>query len=202
MRRLILSLLFAVALPVAVLAQQDVEEMLKQVPAADMLPPQEEIKDPYLAVPEDQAPPDQAPPEVRPLMLRTVILRGLNKVTAKTSDIEARVGILARFGNLEIVARDCWKAPPTQRPENAALLDIWERKQDSKPMRVFLGWMFGSSPSLSAMEHPVYDITVLECQEEPVVEGEDLEKALEKGTEDEEAPARKEEKVPDDTEER
>jgi len=128
------------------------------------LPPDGSYEDPYLAVE------DEAPEEAAPLMLRTVVLRGLNKVTAKTSRIEAKVGILARFGNLEIVARDCWKAPPTQRPENAALLDIWERKQDAKPTRVFLGWMFSSSPSLSAMEHPVYDITMVECREEAVEE--------------------------------
>jgi hypothetical protein len=29
---------------------------------------------------------------------------------------------------------------------------------------VFSGWMFSSSPAVSAMEHPVYDITLLSCK--------------------------------------
>ena len=30
-------------------------------------------------------------------------------------------------------------------------------------MTRFSGWMFASSPALSAMEHPVYDLWVLDC---------------------------------------
>jgi hypothetical protein len=30
--------------------------------------------------------------------------------------------------------------------------------------RVFNGWMFASSPALSAMENPIYDIGVLDCK--------------------------------------
>ncbi|MBR1545006.1 MAG: DUF2155 domain-containing protein, partial [Alphaproteobacteria bacterium] len=32
---------------------------------------------------------------------------------------------------------------------------------------VFSGWMFSSSPSLVAMEHPNYDIWLLECKNDP-----------------------------------
>ena len=31
-------------------------------------------------------------------------------------------------------------------------------------MTRFSGWMFASSPALSAMEHPVYDLWVLDCE--------------------------------------
>lgn len=96
-------------------------------------------------------------------MVRSVKLRAINKITARTSIIEAQIGISANFGNLEIVARDCWKAPETESPENAALLDIWDRKRDERPERVFYGWMYSSTPSISTLEHAVYDITVVEC---------------------------------------
>ncbi|MBU3655480.1 MAG: DUF2155 domain-containing protein, partial [Alphaproteobacteria bacterium] len=29
---------------------------------------------------------------------------------------------------------------------------------------LFSGWMFASSPAVSALEHPVYDIVVLDCK--------------------------------------
>ncbi|MCC7260006.1 MAG: DUF2155 domain-containing protein [Alphaproteobacteria bacterium] len=92
------------------------------------------------------------------------LLQGLNKVTTKISSVEAPVGTVARFGNLEIIARACWKSPPEEQPESAALLDIWELKPDESPKRIFLGWMFASSPGISSLEHPVYDITVLDCE--------------------------------------
>ena len=96
--------------------------------------------------------------------IKGVKLQGLNKVTAKVSQLEAPVGTIMRFGNLEIVARECWTAPPDKRPEHAALLEITENVPGEAPKRVSAGWMFASSPAISALEHAVYDITVLECQ--------------------------------------
>lgn len=94
----------------------------------------------------------------------TILLQGLNKVTGHTSRLESPVGVTARFGTLEIIARRCWKSAPEERPENAALLEISELKAGEPPERVFLGWMFSSSPGLSGLEHAVYDITVLSCE--------------------------------------
>lgn len=93
-----------------------------------------------------------------------VILQGLNKVTGKTSKLEGPVGTLMTFGNLQIVARRCWKSDPFDRPENAVLLDISETRQGEAPRQTFLGWMFSSNPGLSGLEHPVYDITVIACE--------------------------------------
>ena len=96
------------------------------------------------------------------------ILQGLDKITARISKIEAPVDKPVQFGTLTIVARDCKKRPPEEPPESAAFLEIDEKRQgDAEPRRVFSGWMFASSPALSAMEHPVYDITVLDCVEKP-----------------------------------
>src|SRR5690606_37861353 len=90
-------------------------------------------------------------------------LRGLNKVTARISVLEAPLGTVMRFGNLEIIAHRCWESPPEERPENATLLEIRELPIGEEPHRVFSGWMFSSSPALHGLEHPVYDVTVLEC---------------------------------------
>lgn len=92
-----------------------------------------------------------------------VVLQGMDKVTARVSTIEAPVGEVVKFGALEIIARTCDKRPPEETPESAAFLDIWEVRQGEPAVSLFRGWMFGSSPALSAMEHPVYDVWVLDC---------------------------------------
>ena len=92
------------------------------------------------------------------------VLQGLDKVTARVSTIEAPVGHPVRFGTLEIVARTCDKRPPEETPESAAFLDIWELRPGEPGASLFRGWMFASSPALSAMEHPVYDVWVLDCK--------------------------------------
>lgn len=95
-----------------------------------------------------------------------VKLRGLNKITTRVEEIEAVMGAVTRFGNLEVIPRGCWVAPPSERPEQAGLLEVWYWKQGEKPSLVFYGWMFANSPALSSLEHPVYDITMLECVEQ------------------------------------
>lgn len=94
----------------------------------------------------------------------SAVLQGLNKVTARISQLDAAVGTAINFGNLEIIVKRCWQAPQTERPENAALLEIIDRRPGETPAVVFNGWMFSSSPSLSGLEHPVYDVVVLRCE--------------------------------------
>jgi hypothetical protein len=93
----------------------------------------------------------------------TALLQGLDKVTARISTFEAPIGVEVRFGTLDIVAKRCVKAPPEDSPESSAFLDIQELRPDEAPRQLFSGWMFASSPALSALEHPVYDVWVKDC---------------------------------------
>ena len=92
------------------------------------------------------------------------VLQALDKVTARVSTLEAPVGEVVTFGTLEIIARTCDKRPPEETPESAAFLDVWEVRPGEPALSIFRGWMFASSPALSAMEHPVYDVWVLDCR--------------------------------------
>src|SRR6516165_7826010 len=92
------------------------------------------------------------------------LLQGLDKITARVSKFEAPVGTPVRFGTLLIRVRDCEKNPPEETPESAAFLEIDEVRPGEVNLRVFSGWMFGSSPALSVLEHPVYDVNVLDCR--------------------------------------
>jgi len=92
------------------------------------------------------------------------ILQGLNKINAKTSELKVPVGGKVSFGSLSIEAKKCWKSPPDQSPENKILLKIIEIGADGVENTIFYGWMFSSSPSISSLEHPIYDITAISCQ--------------------------------------
>jgi hypothetical protein len=91
------------------------------------------------------------------------VLQGLDKVTARVSEIVTPLNRLVRFGTLEIVVRTCQKTPPEEPPESAAFLEIRDAKPGEETVALFTGWMFASSPALSALEHPVYDIWLLDC---------------------------------------
>lgn len=91
-------------------------------------------------------------------------LQGLDKITARISTFEAPVGQPVRFGTFEIVARACDKTPPEELPESAAFLEIVDLRPDSEPIDLFSGWMFASSPAISAVDHPVYDVWVIDCK--------------------------------------
>ena len=95
------------------------------------------------------------------------VLQGLDKVTARVSPVRAPLDQPTRFGTLEVVARACRETPPTEPPESAAYLEIRElpAASDTEGVAVdlFSGWMFASSPAVSALEHPVYDIWVVDC---------------------------------------
>jgi len=92
-------------------------------------------------------------------------LQGLDKITARISTFEVPVGQVARFGTLEIRVDACYRTPPEELPESATFLDIADIREDGNTPRkdLFSGWMFASSPGLSALEHPVYDVWLKEC---------------------------------------
>lgn len=88
------------------------------------------------------------------------MLRGLDKVSGQTTDFELAAGKTAQFGRIWITLIEC-RYPAGNRAGDAfAALDI--READSgKPD--FQGWMIASSPALSALDHPRYDVWVIRC---------------------------------------
>lgn len=95
---------------------------------------------------------------------QSVVLQGLDKVTARVQKFEVEIGQTVTFGTLQITIRACDRTPPTEPPESSAFLDIYEARQGEARVDLFHGWMFASSPALNALEHPVYDVWVLECK--------------------------------------
>jgi hypothetical protein len=90
-------------------------------------------------------------------------LQGLNKVTARTVEIKSGIGKKTVFGNLDFTVEKCLRGPEEERFENAALITIWDEIPGQERKQVFRGWMFSSSPAISALEHPIYDVILLDC---------------------------------------
>ena len=91
-------------------------------------------------------------------------LQALDKITARISTVEAPVGAARFYGTLEIIINRCAFRPPEEPPENAAFITVRDRGYNGlAPKQVFSGWIFSSSPAISALEHPVYDLTLLAC---------------------------------------
>jgi hypothetical protein len=115
---------------------------------------------------------------------QVALLQGLDKVTARVSPVAATLGLPTYFGRLEIIARACLETPPTEPPESAAFLEIRElppaSAREEAPIDLFSGWMFASSPAVSALEHPVYDLWVVDCAE-PIPPAETVQGGLDTG---------------------
>jgi len=93
------------------------------------------------------------------------LLRGLDKITARITTFTAPLGEEVKFGTLRILAHTCRKRPPEETPEVAVFLEIEEeRPGEDGRLTLFSGWMFASSPALSALEHPVYDVWAIDCR--------------------------------------
>lgn len=97
-----------------------------------------------------------------------VVLRTLDKVTATTEDYTVKIGETLRYGSLTVDVKHCEKKPPEEIPETYAFLQIFEKTTDGKgketePEKLFSGWMLASKPAISALDHPVYDVWVINC---------------------------------------
>lgn len=90
------------------------------------------------------------------------VLQALDKVTARTTVLEARQGERVSFGTLEIVVEACHRRPPDEQPDAAAWLRVVDRRLGPEP--VFAGWTFAAAPAVNMLEHAVYDLRVLACR--------------------------------------
>jgi hypothetical protein len=134
-----------------------------QPPVQTLLPPGRELPP---AVPAEPAP-APAPPDMTPLTRANTWLpagaarlQALDKVNAQAAVLTVKVGQSATFGSLTITVKSCVVRPPDQPADAAAYLDVTDSHPDSPP---FDGWLLSQEPSVSMMEHPIYDIRVAGC---------------------------------------
>jgi hypothetical protein len=95
---------------------------------------------------------------------RVAELQALDKVNARVSTLRVPVGQPATFGTLTLTVRACHARPADEVPDAAAWLEIGDSRPPANGASVFRGWMFANAPGVNMLQHPVYDIRVLECR--------------------------------------
>ena len=92
------------------------------------------------------------------------VFDGLDKITGRIISFEVALNETVQFGTLQITPRVCYSRPPTEAPRTDAFAQIDEVDEQKTEKRIFSGWMFADSPGLHGVEHPIYDIWLINCK--------------------------------------
>lgn len=90
----------------------------------------------------------------------------LNKIYTRNKEVTLKKGVEAKEGSLHIKLEKCFRQPESDKKESSALLLISESFKSQPTKEIFHGWMFSASPAISALEHPIYDVILMGCEEE------------------------------------
>lgn len=91
------------------------------------------------------------------------LMQAMDKVTGRVNKITIPVNTKISFGDFSFVLRACKKRPAEETPENFAFIDAADKSFGSEEYNIFRGWMLSSAPGMNAIEHPIYDVWLLEC---------------------------------------
>lgn len=131
---------------------------------SEMENPQKEKNQPLSSIDMTSSSEEDAFAPAKNIVTNGVTLQGLDKQTGRVFIIDAPVGQVIEFGTLKIVAQHCEKTSLEDRQDSMAFMTITEEKPKSPRQSLFSGWMFASSPALSALDHPVYDVWIKACK--------------------------------------
>jgi hypothetical protein len=95
---------------------------------------------------------------------RVAELQALDKVTARVTRLRVPLETPTTFGTLTIVIRACHARPPDEVPDASGFLEIADSRAPANGGNVFRGWMFANAPGVNMLQHPVYDIRLMECR--------------------------------------
>lgn len=85
----------------------------------------------------------------------------LDKVRAQPMPVSVKVGASTVFGSITVTVRSCFTRPPDQATESTGFIEVNDSRGTGD---VFRGWLFANAPSVSVMEHPVYDVRLAACR--------------------------------------
>ena len=92
------------------------------------------------------------------------ILIGLDKITAKSSELIIDLNKSQKFGPLEIKILKCGKARVNNKIDSVAYMQVKDlTKNENDQVFIFNGWTFASDPSLTPFDHAIYDLKLLNC---------------------------------------
>ena len=91
---------------------------------------------------------------------------GLDKITGRITNFDVYIDETVQFGALQITPRVCYTRPPTETQRTSVFLEVDQVSLKGGTQRIFTGWMFADSPALNAIDHPVYDIWLVDCKQQ------------------------------------
>ena len=91
---------------------------------------------------------------------------GLDKITGRITNFDVYINETVQFGALQLTPRACYTRPPTETQRTSVFLEVDQVSLKGGTQRVFTGWMFADSPALNAIDHPVYDIWLVDCRQQ------------------------------------
>jgi len=93
------------------------------------------------------------------------ILIGLDKITAKSSELIVNLNESKKFGPLEIKILKCGKIEMNNKIDSVAYMQVKDlSKNDNEKVFIFNGWTFASAPALTPFDHAIYDIQLINCR--------------------------------------
>tara|TARA_Y100000768_G_scaffold74302_1_gene52436 strand:+ start:140 stop:649 length:510 start_codon:yes stop_codon:yes gene_type:complete len=96
--------------------------------------------------------------------LSSVKLIGLDKITAKTSEIIINLGEIKKFGPLEIKVLKCGKINSDDKNNSVAYLQVKDMSENqNEKVFIFNGWTFASDPTIAPFDHAIYDLQLVNC---------------------------------------
>jgi len=90
---------------------------------------------------------------------------GLDKITGRITSFDVYIDETVQFGALQITPRVCYTRPPNEAQRTSVFLEVDQVSLKGGTQRIFTGWMFADSPALNAIDHPVYDIWLVDCKQ-------------------------------------
>ncbi|PCJ29125.1 MAG: hypothetical protein COA94_02540 [Rickettsiales bacterium] len=95
--------------------------------------------------------------------MNTAKIMVLNKITSKSRQETLKLREVAFFGNLSIELHRCVKNTDPLNGNSLMLLTILDNHLEDDNLSVFHGWVLSSNPSISTLEHAIYEIIPLDC---------------------------------------
>lgn len=89
-----------------------------------------------------------------------VWVRVIDKVQGAPHTLKTSVGVVVNYQSLSLLARRC---SVNEKGEFAALMEVYDQPPTGGTVELFSGWMFSASSSLTFVEHPFYDVSLIKC---------------------------------------
>jgi hypothetical protein len=104
-------------------------------------------------------------PPAQKIVNKKATFSGLDKITGRIINFDEDVGETVQFGALRVKTDACYTRPATEASNTDAFVEVDEITLQGEVKRIFSGWMYAASPGLHGVEHPIYDIWLVDCKD-------------------------------------